>query len=149
MSWETSDRRERLPSDWPKRRAATKARARGRCEGLSLHGEPRWHVTECDGIGTDCDHDKRGDDQRSVSDILWEKLYWTFQAEKIGDLVGKGADAALSCALTVDGKDFAYSFGIDTSKQISSIDNLVPPRASNSVFLPAKEVLSLHQIILK
>ena len=70
MSWETSDRRERLPSDWPKRRAATKARARGRCEGLSLHGEPRWHVTECDGIGTDCDHDKRGDDH-SLSNLRW------------------------------------------------------------------------------
>lgn len=92
---------------------------------------------------------KRGDDQRSVSDILWEKLYWTFQVEKIGDLVSKGADAALSSVLTVDGKDFSYSFGKDTSKQISSIENLVSPRASNSIFLPAKEVLSLHQIILK
>lgn len=92
---------------------------------------------------------KRGDEQRSASEILWEKLYWTFQAEKIGDLVSKGADAPLSSAVTIDQDVFSYSFGKDTSKQISSLDNLVPPRASNSIFLPAKEVLSLHQIILK
>lgn len=92
---------------------------------------------------------KRGDEQRSASEILWEKLYWTFQAEKIGDLVSKGADAPLSSTLTIEKEVFYYSFGKDTSKQISSLENLVPPRASNSIFLPAKEVLSLHQIILK
>lgn len=92
---------------------------------------------------------KRGNEQRSASEILADKLYWTFQAEKIGDLVSKGADTPLSSALTIDNKDFSYSFGKDTSKQISSLENHVPPRASNSVFLPAKEVLSLHQIILK
>lgn len=92
---------------------------------------------------------KRGDDQRTASDILAEKLYWTFQAEKIGDLVSKGADTALSSSLTIDNTDFIYSFGKDTSKQIHSIENHVVPRTSHSVFLPAKEVLSLHQIILK
>ncbi|AGX88603.1 AAA family ATPase [Candidatus Symbiobacter mobilis] len=92
---------------------------------------------------------KRGNEQRSASEILSDKLYWTFQAEKIGDLVSKGADAPLSSLLTIDNKDFCYSFGKDTSKQISSLENHVPPRASNSVFLPAKEVLSLHQVILK
>jgi AAA15 family ATPase/GTPase len=33
---------------------------------------------------------KRGNDLRSVSEILADKLYWTFQPEKIGDLVSKG-----------------------------------------------------------
>jgi AAA15 family ATPase/GTPase len=91
---------------------------------------------------------KRGNEQRSAAEILADKLHWTFQAGKIGDLVSKGADAPLSNNLTIDGKDFSYSFGKDTSKQISSLENQVPPRASNSIFLPAKEVLSLHQIIL-
>jgi AAA15 family ATPase/GTPase len=92
---------------------------------------------------------KRGDEQRSATEILADRLYWTFQAEKIGDLVSKGADAPLSTALTIDKKVFSYSFGKDTTKQISTLENHVPPRAANSVFLPAKEVLSLHQIILK
>ena len=91
---------------------------------------------------------KRGNEQRSAAEILADKLHWTFQGGKIGDLVSKGADAPLSSAITIDGKDFSYSFGKDTSKQISSLENQVSPRASNSIFLPAKEVLSLHQIIL-
>ena len=92
---------------------------------------------------------KRGDDQRTAAEILAEKLYWTFQSEKIGDLVTKGADSSLSCSVTVDRSEFCYSFGKDTTKQISSLENHVAPRTSNSIFLPAKEVLSLHHIILK
>jgi ABC-type transport system involved in cytochrome c biogenesis ATPase subunit len=92
---------------------------------------------------------KRGDEQRSAAEILAEKLYWTFQAEKIGDLVGKGADGPLACQVTLDDCEFSYSFGKDTSKQISALENHVAPLASHSIFLPAKEVLSLQQIILK
>jgi AAA15 family ATPase/GTPase len=92
---------------------------------------------------------KRGNDQRSAAEVLVDKLYWTFQTEKIGDLVSKGADSALYCKVTVGGNDFSYGFGKDTTKSISSLENYVSPRESNSVFLPAKEVLSLHHIILK
>lgn len=92
---------------------------------------------------------KRGNEPRSAAEILLEKLYWTFQAEKIGDLVSKGADGPLSSTLTIDQKKFFYSFGKDTSKQISSSENHVPPRTSNSIYLPPKEVLSLQHIILK
>ena len=92
---------------------------------------------------------KRGNEQRSAAEILADKLYWTFQADKIGDLVSKGADAPLSSMVMFDQKRVAYSLGKDTSRQISNLDNQVPPRSSHSVFLPAKEVLSLHQIILE
>ena len=92
---------------------------------------------------------KRGNEQRSAAEILANKLYWTFQAEKIGDLVTKGANGVLSSKLLIDQKEFIYSFGKDTSKQISNLENCVPPRSSNSIFLPPKEVLSLQSIILK
>lgn len=92
---------------------------------------------------------RRGDEQKSAAEILAEKLFWTFQPEKIGDLVSKGADGPLSCKLEFDQREFVYSFGKDTAKQISSLENHVLPRSSNSVFLPAKEVLSLYHIILK
>lgn len=92
---------------------------------------------------------KRGNEQRSAAEILAHKLYWTFQAEKIGDIVSKGAESPLSSTITFDQNDFSYSFGSATTKQISALENHVIPRASNSIFLPAKEVLSLHQIILK
>ncbi len=91
---------------------------------------------------------RRGDDQRSAAEILRDKLYWTFQQDKIGDLVTKGEGRPLSCRVTFDGRTFGYHFGKDTSRKISSIKNDVPPRDENSVFLPAKEVLSLHQVIL-
>jgi AAA15 family ATPase/GTPase len=92
---------------------------------------------------------KRGDDQRTASEILATKLYWTFQPEKIGDLVNKQADSALAFKVQLDSRSFNYSFGKDTTKVIANLENHVSPRVSNSIFLPAKEVLSLHQIILK
>lgn len=70
MSWDGSTRRSRLPSDWPQRVVTTKRRALGRCEGISLHGEDRWHVEDCAGVGAECDHDKRGDDH-SLGNLRW------------------------------------------------------------------------------
>ena len=92
---------------------------------------------------------KRGADQRTAAEILWEKLYWTFQLDKIGDLVTKGAQDSLSCSLNLDNGSFSYGFGRDTTKQIALLKNDMPPRTSNSIFIPAKEVLSWHQIIIR
>ena len=52
---------------------------------------------------------KRGNDQRAITEILADKLYWTFQVEKIGDLITKGGtDKPLSCTLTINDKDFHF-----------------------------------------
>ena len=93
---------------------------------------------------------QRGNDPRTAAEILVEKLTWTFEPDKIGDLVSKGknVEGPLVSRIRLDGKDFRYSFGKNNTKQIQSLENHVPPRASNSIFLPAKEVLSLHQVIL-
>lgn len=90
---------------------------------------------------------KRGDNPSNAAEILANKLYWTFQAEKIGDLVNKKAESPLSFKLIFDKKLFDYSFGKDTTKAIN-LENQVTPRTDNSVYLPAKEVLSLFHIIL-
>ncbi len=92
---------------------------------------------------------QRGNEQRTAAEILADKLYWTFQADKIGDLVTKSADSPLSCKVKVDNHLFRYGFGKDTTKSIVSLENHVAPRESNSIFLPPKEVLSLQHIILK
>lgn len=63
VAWSSSDRRSRLPHDWPKLRAQVKRRARGRCEAAV-------HVAECDRIGTDCDHITQGDDH-SLANLQW------------------------------------------------------------------------------
>lgn len=92
---------------------------------------------------------KRGDDRRSESEILSEKLYWTFQTEKIGDLVSKASTDSLSCEITHNSKEFHYKFGKDTTKNIQSLTNRTLPRKSNSIFLPSKEVLSIYHLILE
>lgn len=92
---------------------------------------------------------RRGAENRTAAEILAEKLRWTFQPDKIGDLVTKGRKGELSCTIEFNNRIFQYSFGKDTTKQISSLENHVSPRSGNSIFLPAKEVLSLHHIILE
>lgn len=92
---------------------------------------------------------KRGDEQRSAAEILADKLYWTFQPDKIGDLVMKGEQHSLHYSMTQADKAFQYTFGKDTAKQIATLENHIEPRAHHSVFLPAKEVLSLHHLILR
>lgn len=92
---------------------------------------------------------RRGNNPRTAAEILSEKLHWTFQADKIGDLVTKGSTGHLSFKCWLDGKEFSYAFGKDTTKQILTLANEVAPRSSNSIFLPAKEVLSLQPIILR
>jgi 5-methylcytosine-specific restriction protein A len=52
-----------LPSDWPKRRLATKARAKGLCEA-------EVHEPDCDGFGAECDHHIANDDH-SLSNLRW------------------------------------------------------------------------------
>jgi autotransporter-associated beta strand protein len=66
---------------------------------------------------------KRGNNPRTVSGILWDKLHWTSQADKIGDLVTKGSKSNLSFKCWVDHKEFSYGFGKETSKQLVADGN--------------------------
>ncbi len=64
---------------------------------------------------------KRGNENRTLAEILADKLYWTFQVPKIGDLVTKGQSEALSFQFEIDNKELKYSFGRETTKKIESI----------------------------
>lgn len=91
----------------------------------------------------------KGNDKRELADILAEKLYWTFQVEALGDLVEKGK-SALNFSMIEDSAEFCFTFGKDTNMKISKIRNTFDtPRQNKAVFIPAKEVLSLFNIILK
>lgn len=92
----------------------------------------------------------RGADPREFSEVLGDKLYWTFQADKLGDLVQKGASKRLKASLVADTHhSLAFEYGPDTQRKIALIHNNLPERQANSIFLPPKEVLSLAKIILK
>jgi AAA15 family ATPase/GTPase len=92
---------------------------------------------------------KRGNENKTLAEILADKLYWTFQVPKIGDLVTKGQSEALSFQFEIDNKELKYSFGRETTKKILSLENDITPITSNSIFLPAKEVLSIYQNIIQ
>lgn len=73
MSWSSSDRRSRLPADWPKRVVKVKARAGGRCEAYWTAGrvsQDARHHPDCGGIGSDCDHIVN-DDNHAFSNLQW------------------------------------------------------------------------------
>lgn len=64
MSWETSDRKDRLPSNWAQLVSQVKKRAGGRCEWRLKSGK------RCPRPGTDCDHRTPGDDH-SLRNLQW------------------------------------------------------------------------------
>ena len=93
---------------------------------------------------------QKGDDKRSAEEILCEKLYWTFQSDKIGDLVTKGSDGVAKFEAELNDQSVMhFQWGKDATKKLSTLVNTSSRRTSNSIFLPAKEVLSLYKVILK
>lgn len=91
-----------------------------------------------------------GDDPRLFDEVLADKFYWTFQTDKLGDLVKKGKGNRLKAIMTMtDNSALALEFGQDTTKKVTPVLNTLSRRDANSVFLPPKEVLSLAKIIIK
>ena len=92
----------------------------------------------------------RGNDNRGFNEVLSDKLYWTFQNEKLGDIVRKGKDNKLKVSFSMADKgSLVFEFTPSTTKEVTPAHNNLSAREANSIFLPPKEVLSLHQIILK
>ena len=92
---------------------------------------------------------RRGKNIESDKELLFKKLYWIFQTDKIGNIVRRPEEGSLSFSMTEnDGGVFSYSFSSSAEKQIVKVTNTCQPRDTNSVFLPAKEVLSLLDTII-
>lgn len=95
------------------------------------------------------EQNKRGNIIKPIEDILSDKMYWTFQPDKLGDLVNK-REKILSFSLTEEDKEFAYSFGNETVHQIRNVHTTYDEsREEHTIFLPAKEVVSLFSVIQK
>lgn len=91
----------------------------------------------------------RGKDNRSDREILSDKIYWTFQVSQLGNVVRKGGDTFKFTMLSDDGEGFSYSFGQSAVKYATIEQNTFRQRESNSIFIPAKEVISIKDIILE
>ena len=90
----------------------------------------------------------RGDNPKSIDDIFNDRLFWTYQNTKIGDLVTKGAMEKASIKISFSDGEFNAEFSASAEKK-AQITHSVSKRDANSVFIPAKEVLSLFKIIKK
>lgn len=91
---------------------------------------------------------QRGNDPRTTKELLSNCLWWTFQTKQLKDLVKKGDDKLEFLMKNEKGESFSFEFGNSTIKEVSSVQNNYTPTETNSIFLPAKEVLSLQNIIL-
>ena len=89
----------------------------------------------------------RGSDVRTFRQVLDTKLTWTFQLKKIGDLVRKGEGNKLRLEAVIDGQKVFFGFGQSAEKGVGEALEPDTPRQANSVYLPAKEVLSIEAII--
>lgn len=92
---------------------------------------------------------KRGDEIKTISEILSEKLRWTFQVEKLGDMVTKSAEDGLSLNIQLGNDRINYQFSQNASSKVGTIVAPNKGKVGNSIFIPAKEVLSLFSVILK
>lgn len=91
---------------------------------------------------------KRGKENRSDKEILSDKLYWTFQTESLGSIVRKGESSLSFSMRSSSGEEFTYSFGPSTTKKVPVDVNTFSPTNSNVVFIPAKEIISIRDIII-
>jgi hypothetical protein len=100
--------------------------------------------------------EKRGDEPRTHAEILADKLFWTFQPDRIGDLVRKGSEGELSVSVMLRDlqivqappEPLKFSFGNNAERSDVQFESQASRPMASSIFLPAKEVLSLHKVIL-
>ena len=93
---------------------------------------------------------QRGKEPRSLKEILSDKLYWTFQVNSLGELVCKKTSGALRFSFqSKNNEQLRFEFGETTNRTINKIENTFQPRKENSIFLPAKEILSLQDTIMR
>lgn len=91
----------------------------------------------------------RGNNPDSFKSILFNNLYWTFQVNELGKLVKKGDDELSFSCSSERSEIMKYRFGETTVKNIVNAENNFGQRDVNSIFLPAKEILSLQDLILR
>lgn len=99
---------------------------------------------------------RRGDDKRSLDNILSERLYWTFQVNSFNELIRKGSDDKLEFIMCDGYGKLSYSIDRDTTNYPQNkggffelLEFQEKNRNETSIFIPEKEVVSLIPAIRK
>lgn len=91
---------------------------------------------------------KRGKENKLPNQILSDKLYWTFQTDSLGNLVRKGSSSLSFSIGSSNHEEFSFTLSSSATKLVTNFQNSFAPTDANSVFIPAKEILSLRDIIV-
>ena len=92
---------------------------------------------------------QRDKEPKTQKELLFDALYWTFQGRSLGSLVRKGKPTLAFSMESDSHESFSYSFGASTVKSIQNLNSTFRPTTVNSIFIPAKEIVSVQDIILK
>lgn len=95
---------------------------------------------------------KRGKNPYSIKEIIKNKLFWVFQPNNLGDIVCKSSSkhGPLSFSMTNDkGERLTYGFSSSATNSIVNLTSNIAPSEKNCIFIPAKEVLSILDSIIK
>lgn len=94
---------------------------------------------------------RKGQNVETLLSLLTNKLYWTYQTPKLSSIVTRRSSGGMkfSCR-TCDGEDFVVS--LTNGKNLHVPERKEPYKRagmrSNSIFLPAKEVLTSFDVIV-
>lgn len=91
----------------------------------------------------------RGKEPRTLKELLSDSLYWTFQVDTLGEIVRKGDPSLTFSMKSAAGETLSYSFSPAATKVAQVEENTFRPTEVNSIFIPAKEVASLQDVILR
>jgi energy-coupling factor transporter ATP-binding protein EcfA2 len=90
----------------------------------------------------------RGNDARTFKQVLDDKLTWTFQLPVLGDIVRRSDDrSGCSVALDIDGRAVDFRLTAKARKGVGEARTELGQRSGTSIFIPAKEVLSMVGVI--
>lgn len=87
---------------------------------------------------------------KNFNELLAEKLVNTFDTDDIGKIVRQKSPGKAVVKVTHSNQICTYTFSNAAKKQIAynNVNNTFPPMSTNSVFIPAKEVLAIQKPIL-
>lgn len=92
---------------------------------------------------------QRGKNDQSYQGLLYHKLRWIFQVDSLESLIKRDASLSASVQFKADKAEVYFSIAKKRGLVCSPLYTYVKPTPVNSVFLPAKEILSLQKLVIK
>lgn len=96
------------------------------------------------------ENNMRGDNFKTLVDLLSEKLRWTFQIETLDELVHKPFLGNAICTISSCENTLTFSIGKSSKKKIKLVEgnNWKEPE-SNSIFIPSGNIFTWQNIIFQ